>query len=167
MLSEIKTEFEKSFDVDNLIDYIIFSDITENWDGFNSNWQWVTYNGEKWYCCLYDTNNTFGNMVNSPDLREPLKSGHCNTRNMMRFIVEFYSTELNKRYKELRDKKIIDAEHIVGMFVDFMSVFSDKIFEKEYKKWESFYIYDSIPRLHKWVEEEITNMDIVYNYKNN
>ena len=56
-LKAIKDTLETYFDSENLIDYLITCDVLRNTDGFADNWQWVTYNGVKWYVCLYDVDN--------------------------------------------------------------------------------------------------------------
>lgn len=60
-LKAIKDTLETYFDSENLIDYLITCDVLRNTDGFADNWQWVTYNGVKWYVCLYDVDNILGN----------------------------------------------------------------------------------------------------------
>lgn len=60
-LKAIKDTLETYFDSENLIDYLITCDVLRNTDGFADNWQWVTYNGVKWYVCLYDVDATLGN----------------------------------------------------------------------------------------------------------
>ena len=53
-LKAFKEVYETYFDLENQIDYTIISDIVGNFDGFWKNWQWITYDGVKWFVCLYD-----------------------------------------------------------------------------------------------------------------
>ena len=163
-LQAIKDYFEAYFDVNNLIDYLIFSDVTYNWDGFGANWQWTTWDGVKWFVNLYDTNQTFGNMVNGPDLKPPI-SGHVRDTLMMHYIISYYSTELEDRYKYLRDAGIIEVNHIVRLFTKWMEAFGKPYYALEYAKWNSMFIYDTLNRLYIWTKQEISNMDILYHYQ--
>lgn len=45
-LKTFKKVFETYYDADNLIDYIIVSDVVRNYDGFWKNWQWFAYDGK-------------------------------------------------------------------------------------------------------------------------
>lgn len=69
---EIREELSRYFDVQGLIDYTVFSSVTNNVDGWVKNWQWTTYDGEKWYVNPYDLDMTFGNIYNGYSLSDPL-----------------------------------------------------------------------------------------------
>lgn len=167
----------------------------------------------------------------------PITNTHVNydNRNPVGFIVKYYKTELEERYKYLRDNGIIDANLFCTMAKDWMLNISIDNYEKEYEKWpdapcnkssvvnseywelvlddngkpvegkynynqetsyfignevyygytnsiapsylfrcvketsgvppiKSFYVKDSFFRLCKWIEERITNIDLLYNY---
>ena len=232
---KVKTIFEKYFDVENQIDYLILSDVVKNSDGFNKNWQWITYNGAKWYVNLYDVDMSFGGHFQGNQITEPLKDHASTTRSLPSYYIEtFYKDELEARYKELRDAKIIDTAHIVSILDAWTKRIGQQNYKKEYEKWpdspcngtsvvnteywvlqkdaqgklitgtadynankqyaigdtcfygvsSAIYKYecvkactnvaplkvikyrDNIYRVAKWLEEEISNMDIVYNYNN-
>ena len=231
---KVKVIFEKYFDVENQIDYLILSDVVKNADGFAKNWQWVTYDGVKWYVNLYDVDMSFGGHFQGNQITAPLKS-HINTsRSLTPYYVEtFYKDELEARYKELRDTGIINTAHIVEVLDSWTKRIGVDNYKKEYAKWtdspcngtsvvntdywvlqkdaqgnlitgtadysiskqyavgdtcfygvsSAIYQYkcvqactgvsplktikyrDNIYRVTKWIEEEISNMDKVYNYK--
>lgn len=231
---KVKVIFEKYFDVENQIDYLILSDVVKNSDGFSKNWQWVTYDGTKWYVNLYDVDMSFGGHFQGNQITSPLKS-HINiTRSLPPYYIQtFYKDELEARYKELRDARIIDTTHIVNMLDSWTKRIGADNYKKEYIKWPDTpcngdsivntdywalqkdvqgqpvrgtndydaskqytagdvcyygvsavaYQYkcvqactgvaplkvikyrDNIYRVAKWLDEEISNMDKVYNYK--
>lgn len=161
-----RTEFEKYFDVDNLIDYIIFGDITNNYDGYSKNWQWATYDGVKWYVCPYDLDGILGNEWTGrgvmPNLTKHLGS---DIKLPTGGVIEFYKDSLEKRYKELRDCGVIDTKNIISIINEWTDKVGIDNYQKEYLKWsESTCKSDSIYRFYKWIDKEIQNMDIVYNY---
>jgi hypothetical protein len=170
-LNALKDIFETYFDVKNLIDYIIFGDIVNNWDGFRGkNWQWFTYDAVKWYCGVYDADMTFGysagNTISGPRNKhvciESTASQH--TLLMNRYILTYYSSELNAQYKTLRDSKIIDADSIISILQDSIGVIPKEIYKKEWSKWSNNFPKDCIARVYNWVKEEIRLMDILYDY---
>lgn len=230
---KIKSLFEKYFDVENQIDYLILSDVVKNSDGFVKNWQWTTYNGVKWYVNLYDVDMSFGGHFQGNQITEPLKGHISTTRSLPPYYIEtFYKDALEARYKELRDAKIIDTTHIISILDSWTKRIGQENYKKEYAKWtntpcngdsavdtdywelqkdaqgqpvtgtsdydsgkqyvvgdtcyygvsSAVYQYkcvqsctgvkplkviryrDNIYRVAKWIDEEINNMDKVYNY---
>lgn len=151
-LKTFKAVFEKYYDVENLIDYIILSDLTKNSDGFNKNWQWFTYNGIKWWVGLYDCDMSFGGHFQGNQITNVLSS-HLNGSTSMPngYIVKYYTTELNARYKYLADLGIVSADNIFSLLQDWCMRIGTDFFKEEYKKWaDSPCIADSIVRSEYW-----------------
>lgn len=151
-LKVFKDVFEKYYDVENLIDYIIESDIIKNSDGFSKNWQWFTYDGVKWWVGLYDCDMSFGGHFQGNQITNVLKA-HLNTSTNMPngYIVKYYATELNTRYKHLADLGIASADNIFSLLQDWCMRIGTDFFKEEYKKWaDSPCIADSIVRSEYW-----------------
>ena len=169
-LKAIKYTLETYFDSENLIDYLITCDLLRNTDGFADNWQWVTYNGVKWYVCLYDVDATLGNHWQPVQTINPPLDGKHVTQiiskiSMMKYITTYYVSELEERYAYLRKNGIIDAERIVTKIRDWMLRFGGQYaYELEANKWTDFVKNDNIFRVHKWLITEINNLDKVYHY---
>ena len=60
--SVVRAKMESYFDIQGMTDYVVMSFVTSNGDGFQKNWQWITYDGMKWYVMPYDLDCIFGNM---------------------------------------------------------------------------------------------------------
>jgi len=169
-LKAIKDTLETYFDSENLIDYLITCDVLRNTDGFADNWQWVTYNGVKWYVCLYDVDNILGNHWQPVQTINPPLTGKHITQiitysSMMKYITTYYVSELEERYAYLRKNGIIDAERIITKIRDWMLRFGGQYaYELEANKWTDFVKNDNIFRVHKWIITEINNLDKVYHY---
>lgn len=169
-LKAIKDTLETYFDSENLIDYLITCDVLRNTDGFADNWQWVTYNGVKWYVCLYDVDATLGNHWQPVQTINPPLAGKHVTQiiskiSMMKYITTYYVSELEERYAYLRKNGIIDADRIVTKIRDWMLRFGGQYaYELEANKWTDFVKNDNIFRVHKWIITEINNLDKVYHY---
>lgn len=132
---EIKAEIEKYFDVENLIDYQIFSSVTQNLDGFDRNWQWTTWDGKKWFANAYDLDCTYGAIFNGTCITNPrqdiINGGYVPTK----LVVDFYSTELDARYAELRNAGVIGPEVIEKLVGNFVKMIGEGFYKLEYEKW--------------------------------
>lgn len=151
-LRTFKNVYEKYFDKDNIIDYEIFSDVTDNLDGFSKNWQMITYNGIKWWILPYDCDCTYGAYW-SGDCTDPPLTKHLNdsTNMPIGLLNRFYTDELESRYKDLADKKVISAENIISNLLEWTMRIGTAFYEEEYKKWkDSPCISDSIVRSAYW-----------------
>lgn len=151
-LKVFKQVFEKYYDVENLVDYVIFSDIVRNGDGFSKNWQWFTYDGVKWWVGLYDCDCTFGGFFTGDQIKNPI-TDHLNTSTNLPngFITKYYAAELINRYKYLADKGIVSADNIYSLIQDWCMRIGTDFFKEEYKKWaDSPCIADSVVRSEYW-----------------
>lgn len=164
-----REKYEELFDWENQRDYLIFGDVVKNSDGFHKNWQWFTYDGIKWYVGAYDLDMSFGGHFQGTNITAPL-TGHINTSLAIPtgYITSLYNSELEERYRELRDAGIIDADHIARKLEDWTRRISTENYELEYERWPNspciLKYTDSIYRVRKWLDAEIANMDKVYHY---
>ena len=151
-MKAFKAVFDKYYDVENLIDYIIVSDLIKNSDGFSKNWQWFTYDGVKWWVGLYDCDMSFGGHFQGNQITEVLSTHLNSSMNMPNgYIVKYYATELNARYKQLADLGIVSADNIFGLLQDWCMRIGTDFFKEEYKKWsDSPCIADSVVRNEYW-----------------
>ena len=136
-LKTLKDLFETYFDVENLVDYQIISDIIYNVDGFKKNWQWTSYDGKKWWVNLYDTDQSFGAYFQGDRTVEPpTEHMEGNSFNIPSgYICNYYTSELNKRYKELANMGIISANYIFKILRDWTMCIGTDFYKKEYSKW--------------------------------
>ena len=158
-LKTFKQVFEKYYDVENLIDYVITSDIVKNADGYSKNWQWFTYDGVKWFVGIYDCDMCYGGFWDGRRLTNPLNAHLEPSLNLPTgYIIKYYASELNARYKYLADKGIISADNIFNFIKDWTMRIGTSFYEEEYKKWkDSPCIANSIVRSTYW--ELVTDGD--------
>ena len=152
-LDTFKAVFEKYFDTDNVIDYLIISDISNNYDGiWGNNWQLFTYDGKKWWIGLYDVDGTWGNHYTGSKIVNVL-TGHSSGSMDMPFgyIIKYYDKELKARYEELANQGIISYNHISAMLRNFTLKIGTSFYDDEYSKWkDSPCASDSIVRNDYW-----------------
>lgn len=135
-LAALKKVYETYFDVENQIDYLIASDAVKNSDGFAKNWQWTSYNGEKWYLNMYDVDMSFGGHFQGNQTTAPLKGHISTTKALPSYYVEkYYQAELEARYAQLRKAGIIDADHFIGLLEDWTKRIGYANYQKEFEKW--------------------------------
>lgn len=158
-LKTFKQVFEKYYDVENLVDYVITSDIVKNSDGYSKNWQWFTYDGVKWFVGIYDCDMCYGGFWDGRRLTSPLNAHLESSLNLPTgYIIKYYASELNARYKYLSDKGIISADNIFDFIKDWTMRIGTSFYEEEYKKWkDSPCIANSIVRSAYW--ELVTDGD--------
>ena len=168
-LAAVKAAYEALFDWENQRDYLIFSDIIKNSDGFGKNWQWTTYDGVKWYVNAYDLDMSYGGHWQGTQITPPL-TGHITTSTALPtgYVALLYKDELEARYRELRDAGIISVSNILSKLADWTARIGVSNYELEYERWPNspciLNYTDSIYRVKRWLEVEIANMDKVYRY---
>ena len=186
--SKTKETFESFFLVAPFIDYLLVSYILFHYDGFEKNWIWVTYDGLKWAPTLYDMDSIFGNNVRGTGVVEKsdteLLPEEVDNHNQycLQVLKELYSTEIESRYKELRDKKIFDIDNICGLLsnwlqkIGFDNLVKDLEIFKETPSYRDGSIeytempttggfFNSPKRVYNWLNNRILFLDSKFNYK--
>lgn len=158
-LTTFKKVYETYFDVENMIDYMIISDIIKHSDGFGKNWQWFTYDGKKWWVGLYDCDVSFGGYFLGNRSTNVI-NGHFNvdTNKPNGYVVKFYNDDMIARYKQLADNGIISSDNIFSIVRDWTMSIGINFYKEEYAKWkDSPCIADSVVRTDYW--EQITDFE--------
>lgn len=133
---EKKSLFEEMFDVDNFIDYQIFSDVIHNVDGFSKNWQWCSWDGERWFVCAYDLDMAFGGAADGRTIYKPVQQHQHNYYgNPVNKVVTLYNDRLLARYSQLRNLGVIESGRIANLVGDIVKRFGLDWYDKEYEKW--------------------------------
>lgn len=132
---EVKKIIESHFNIDFTIDYMIFSNVIENVDGWGGNWQWTTWDGIIWNPNPYDLNASFGLSAYGITASSPTdnfsRAAVCN------FIYTYYLEDIKSRYKELRNLGIISTKNIIKLFKDWINRIGIENFKKEFLKWDT------------------------------
>ena len=167
--SAIRNKIQSFFDVDSLIDYLIFSDVVSNYDGFRKNWQWLTYNGVKWSVGPYDLDGILGWSGWSEQSPDSERFG--NTLDLPTgWVIKYFDTELCERYKELR-VKVLTNINIFGLLRNWCSRIGASNYDKDLSKWSmtpdmypvfSEPHYDNIYRVSIWIEKRLKKCDSIY-----
>jgi hypothetical protein len=136
-----KELFDTYFDAENIIDYQIINMVIDDYDAFMKNWQWITYDGIKWYVCQYDKDLAFGNFSTGVATRAPQslpwpdKWESNNTNLPTGLAIRYYSSEHKQRWRDLVSDGIITSDHIERMLTDWVLRVGMDNYKKEWKKW--------------------------------
>lgn len=133
---EKKKIVEKSFDVDNLLAYIIFCELTYNQDGWYNNAQITIYDkkvGYNIYDCDSCLGKSWGGMLWTSSLsREVLGTGGSNP---LFAIKGLYVEEIVAMYKTLRDNGIIAKENLNKIVDDWFDRLGTDALKRSVTKW--------------------------------
>ena len=132
---EIKAIIEAHYNVDFMIDYMIFSNLIENLDGWGGNWQWTTWNGIVWNPNPYDLNATFG--LDPYGLFAKSPSTVFTSPSVTKYIYDYYKEDVKSRYASLRKDNIISTSNIIGLFKSWIERIGSDNYENEFKKWNA------------------------------
>lgn len=138
---EIRREFEKYIDVTSLVDYACHHHVTANIDGFGKNWQWFTYDGEKWFVTPYDLDCTFGNHYSGNFVSDAQYTGTGDglaalyPTGPVYWLRAYYGDEIKKRYCDLRQDRIIDTGNICGLIDDWYGRIGAANYSDEWQRW--------------------------------
>lgn len=160
--AEKKAEIAKVFDVDSIIDYIIFGQLVNNWDGYRKNWQWTTHDGIKWAVNAYDLDSIWG--WTSWGVSSPSDTWIRQECPPIGLIIENYLDEMKARYAELRSSKVVSVEKMMQPLVQYVQAIGVDYYEQEYEKWEAEGVRDNLWRFEVWMEESINRTDALMGY---
>lgn len=139
---EIREQMARYFDVESMLNYLTFSTIVSNYDGFTKNWQWLTYDGVKWFVAPYDLDCTFGNFHGGTFVFPPeysyVDSDHTLTlsrRGIATWFWDYYFDELKARYALIREAKVFDAAHISSLLHQWHDRIGTATYDAEWPLW--------------------------------
>ena len=154
----IKNAIEERFDVPGLIDYIVFSLVTANYDGFTKNWQWFTYDAKKWFVAPYDLDCILGYNDTGFTLTPAEWTGQWTLHEMKSYIAngptgiiqKYYMPEIKARYAELRDKQVLTTEKFMEYLHLWYDAIGDYNYEQEWKRWDKCKAHSEIIVNENW-----------------
>lgn len=170
---EFLENFESQLDKTNIIDTLLFIEMTFDYDAVAQDIYMVTYDLEKWYFLPWDKDTTFGMSWDASGITE---------RSLTTSVIDYstqkdeqriwyktyhaYKEDVELRYKELRDNGVFSSNTILELSRDFNKFFTDDMWSNEIEKWDSRPGYDftSTGQLMEWFEERLNFLDKQFNY---
>ena len=111
--------------------------VTGDGDSMAKNWQWITYDGVKWYVNEYDKDQAFGGQFTGMYTSSVPSSGWFSgsgSHHPIGLVISLYKSDIVSRWKEMWGN-IISSKTILGLIVDWLDRIGTANFKKEYEKW--------------------------------
>lgn len=142
--AEFKANLGNYFDVNSLIDYLLYGIVSTGLDAFGKNQIYFTYDGIKWIASMYDMDSTWGlwwngsKFVGTDYAREDFQdlkdegNGVTKQGNLLYLrLQQLFIPQLKTRYAELR-KDVLSVSHIIQKFEEFNDVCPKDIVQEDY-----------------------------------
>lgn len=133
------------FDLQSLVDYYVFGIATCNFDGFNKNQLYMTYNGRKWYASAYDLDSTFGLHWNGSSFVDSALSWYVDNYNKLYTRLEqLFPYEIATRWNELKST-VLSVDNIMAEFEKFIDVCPPWLVAEDYAETTGGGAFTAIP----------------------
>ena len=132
--AEFVRDFEEYMCKDAILNYVILVETALLWDNNGKNMFLITYDGEYWYPCFYDMDESWGSRYNGKVTMDYTPIPMTDENLLFRRVRTLFSKELAERYFELRED-ILTKESIMQEFYDFGAMIPEESFEKETQRW--------------------------------
>lgn len=147
---EVRAAFEERFDIDSWMDYQVFLIFTLNGDGIKKNWQWFTYDGEKWMVAPYDLDSTFGNNIGGTLRPADSYLNTCSGSIPFDLFAKYYKEDYINRYKELRENGVLTKNNVRSLVDNWYGRFGEFNYEREKETWREDICYDELTCAPEW-----------------
>lgn len=160
-------------DKNNIVDFYVFLCFICAPDCTQKNTQFLTWDGVKWYFMPYDLDTTYGlhyagTSIAYPPTLNLFDNGLVMSvnRTFWKKVLNAYRTEINARYKELRDLGVFSVDMVYNLARDLQSKYTAEMFSAEYAKWPNVPSLQitSLDQILNWTNERIEYLDSFFSY---
>lgn len=175
--AEFKANLGNYFDVNSLIDYLLYGIVSTNLDGYGKNQLYFTYDGVHWIASVYDLDSTWGlwwnggSFVSTTYSRKEFQDHKDGQGNLLYDRLEqLFISQLKSRYIELR-KDVLSVSHIIQKFEEFNDVCPKDIAQEDYASTTGDGKFTAIPskttnniqQLRSYINARLTYVDAYIN----
>ena len=167
------TQAVNYLDKQNAIDFMIFAEFVKCGDvvAINSakNFQFISYDGKRFMFMPYDMDTVFGLGWNGAVVYDDTTGSLLvsnSSGSFWRKVKLTYNADIEARYKQLRDSKIISVENIYNLSIDLSSKYPKDVYDLELGRWPvrpSLNI-TNLEQILTWAKKRITFLDTYFNY---
>lgn len=160
-------------DKNNIVDFYVFLCFICAPDCTQKNTQFLTWDGVKWYFMPYDLDTSFGLRWDGKEISyAPTLNLFDNglvmsvNRTFWNKVLNAYRTEINARYKELRDLGVFSVDMVYNLARDLQSKYTAEMFAAEYAKWPNVPSLQltSLDQILNWTKDRIDYLDGFFSY---
>ena len=171
--SEFKANLQKYFNVESLIDYLLYGILSTGLDAFGKNQIYMTYDAETWLGSMYDMDSTWGlwwngtKVVSDTYSREEFQDFKDGQGNLLYIrLQQLFINEIKARYAELR-QTIFTYPYLVNKFEEFMQISPQDIIKEDYASTTANGAHTGIPsvtanniqQLRSYINARLTYVD--------
>ena len=160
-------------DKKNIVDFYVFLCFICAPDCTQKNTQFLTWDGVKWYFMPYDLDTSYGlhyagTSIAYPPTLNLFDNGLVMSvnRTFWNKVLNAYRTEINARYKELRDLGVFSVNMVYNLARDLQSKYTAEMFLAEYAKWPNVPSLQitSLDQILNWTKDRIDYLDGFFSY---
>ena len=163
-------------DIDSAIDYYIYSVLIGNVDGVYRNFSLDTFNGEKFYMCAYDLDETFGRSPQSYDWIKPdlvdnddfwyyglTFENFAKNNRLMYQLWKFHKDDILNRLKYLLDNEM-SLSSVEKDYQDYLSQIPFALNVAEAKRWPQRLQTGNmtLDQIWRWYNQKVSNVKTKY-----
>lgn len=152
---EFKNNLSNYFNVDSLIDYLLYGILSTGLDAFGKNQIYLTYDAQTWLGSMYDMDSTWGLHYTGQKIlandypREQYEDYVSNTSNHKGNLLyirlqKLFINEIKARYAELK-QTIFTYPYLVNRFEEFVQICPSDIVKEDYSSTTGNGTYTNIP----------------------
>ena len=157
---DAKTTYQDFVDLDSLLDYCLVITTAGSYDGVTNNFLLGTYDASIWHFFWYDADQTWGSK--SKGVRAEYNAFDAN--NFFRTISNVFVDDLKVKYRDMRNKGIIDARNIQALMQEKASHLSGASKVLDAKYWGEIFTEAGLPYSMAWVYKRVRYLDALYGY---
>ncbi|WP_396233291.1 CotH kinase family protein [Acinetobacter baumannii] len=157
----------------NAIDFMLFAEFVKCRDVVDGNsvknFQFISYDGKRFMFMPYDLDTVFGLEWTGDVVYDDTTGSQTVTNSQDSFwrkVKATYSTDIEARYKQLRDLKVISFENVYNLSTDIFSKYPISLYDLELNRWPfrpSLNI-TSLEQILTWTKKRIQFLDTYFNY---
>ena len=160
-------------DKQNAIDFMLFAEFVKCRDVVSQNsaknFQFISYNGKKFMFMPYDMDTVFGLEWTGAVVYDDTTGSQLvwnSSGSFWRKVKVAYNTDVEARYKQLRDLKIISVENIYNLSTDLSLKYSKDVYDLELARWPVRLSLNitSLEQILTWTKKRIAFLDTYFNY---
>ena len=167
------TQAVNYLDKQNVIDFMLFAEFVKCSDIVSKNsaknFQFISYDGKRFMFMPYDMDTVFGLEWTGAVVYDDATGSQLvsnSSGSFWRKVKLTYNADIEARYKQLRDLKIISVENIYNLSTDLSSKYPKDVYDLELGRWPvrpSLNI-TSLEQILTWTKKRIAFLDTYFNY---
>lgn len=159
-------------DTTNIVDFYLFIHFLAAVDCVQKNTLISSYDGVKFIFNPYDLDTTYGlhyagtSIAYAPTLETFVWGTASQNITFWRKVRTALNTEIEARYKELREKNIFTVEKVRDLATDLMEKYTPELYEAEQAKWpaQPSWTLTSLNQILDWTKQRLVYLDSYFNY---